>query len=125
VAGALSSVMLSPTTLPVQLVGEIFPIFPLSRRSAAIAAGSGPDGSGMWYDCPEIPMRCCDSPVARFCTGHCNRNEPPLFDKVHVVSTVLELISFHIYTRLMSRFRFVSHLLRTVNGHGKIHKDLL
>ncbi|KAF8815603.1 hypothetical protein BYT27DRAFT_7333839 [Phlegmacium glaucopus] len=73
---SLNSVMLSPTTLPAEMVAEIFPLTQPPRRSATITAGSSRDGSSIWFNCPEIPIDRCDSPVSRFCTGHCNNSVP-------------------------------------------------
>lgn len=53
-------IMPSPTTLPAEVVAETFD-FHMQR--------------GMWYSSPEIPMDFCDSPVARFCTGHCRKTQ--------------------------------------------------
>ena len=131
---SMSSVMsiLSPTTLPAKLVAEVFPISESrpSRRSTSTAVGSGSDGSGRWYyNCPELSMEFFDSPFSRFCTGHCRTNnllylqQPHLGDKADVVR-FLYWFPFYICTwMLISRIRFVSRLLKTPNGLGKLLKD--
>lgn len=84
---SLSSIQ-SPTTLRAEVVAEVFPISVArqpSRRSTSTAVGSVPDGSGRWfYNCPETPMLCCDSPPSRFCNGHC-RTQLHFGDKADVV----------------------------------------
>jgi hypothetical protein len=85
--------MLSPTTLPAEVVAEVFPISRPSRRSTSTAVGSASDGSGRWYyNCPEFSMEFCESPVSPFCTGHDCRTknllylqQPHLGDKADVV----------------------------------------
>ena len=72
---SLSSVMLSPTTLPAEVVAEVFPLPQQLRRSSSHAAGfAAPDGSGRLYNCPETPIPFCDSPFSLFCTGDCRTN---------------------------------------------------
>ena len=72
---SLNSVMLSPTTLPAEVVAEVFPLPQQSRRSSSHATGfAAPDGSGRLYNCSETPMPFCDSPFSRFCTGDCRTN---------------------------------------------------
>jgi hypothetical protein len=111
-----SSVILSPTTLSANVVAEMFPI--------SSSGGSAPDGSGRWCSYSETPMICCDSPLARYCTGHCRTNGAYLqqsqpSDNADVVC----FFSFYLYVGIMSRVRSVSHLLKIANGLGKLHKD--
>jgi len=69
--------MLSPTISPAEVIAQVFPISKLSRTSTSIAAlaGPAPDSSGIWHNCPEIPMIRCDSPLSLYCTGHCRTND--------------------------------------------------
>lgn len=71
---SMSSVILSPTTLPANVVAEMFSISRAPSRRTSISVVSPPNDSGRWYNCPETPIFCCDSPVARYCTGHCRTN---------------------------------------------------
>ena len=127
------SSMLSPTTLPAEVVAEVFPI-PVSRpsgSSTSTAAGSVPDGSGRCYDRPEAPIPYCESPFPRFCNGHCRTNNLFL-QQLHIggnggkadVVRFLNcfLLNMHL---IITCFRFVSLLPKIPNGLGKLHKDPL
>jgi hypothetical protein len=121
---SLSSVMLSPTTLPAKVVAEVFSLPRPSRRSTSIAAGSAPDGSGRLYNCPETPILFCDSPFSRYCTGHC-RTKGLYLQQLHLsdnadkadVVRFLNWFLFDIHL-IMSHVRFVSRLLKIPNGLG-------
>ena len=131
---SFNSAMLSPTTLSAQVVAEVFPTSqarPSRRFTSAVAAGSALDGSGRWYNCPETPMIFCDSPLSRYCTGHCRTNdlyhqqlESLPSDKADVVRRFLQ-IGLVLCTHLIkSRARrFVSRLLKIPNVLGILQKE--
>ena len=117
----------SPTTLPAKVVAEVFPITGTSlarpsRRSTSTAVGSVSDGSGRLYNCPEIPMAFCDSPLSRFCTGHCRTNNLYL-QQLHLsdsdkADVVRFLIGFLQGLHMHLNGRFVSHLLKIPKSLG-------
>ena len=116
--------ILSPTTLPADVVAEVFPLPRPSRKSTSFTAGPPPsDGNGRFYSFAETPMRYCDSPVPRFCTGNCrtdslNLQQLDLNDLKADVVHFFNLVSFYICTRIISRARFVSRRLKIPRGLG-------
>ena len=128
---SLSSVMLSPTTLPAEVVAEVFPQTRSPCRSMShVASFAAPDGSGRVYNSPETPIRFCDSPFSRFCTGHCRTKGlyPQLLhlsDNVDKADVVRFFNWFPLNMHLISHIRFVSRLLKIPNVVGKLQRGPL
>ena len=126
---SMNSMMQSPTTLPAHVVAETFPTQPGPSRRFTVSKFT-PDGNGGWYNCSETPVAYCDSPIARYCTGHCRTNGlQRLSDKADVVrfqvGSPFATGILMIFLVFVSFFRFVFRPLKILNARGKVHKDLL
>ena len=123
------SVMLSPTTLPAEVVAEVFEVSESvagpSRRSTSTAAGTAPDGTGRLFNWFETPMPVYDSPFSHFCTGHCRTKNFKLYlQESHLsdMADVVRFLNWFPFTHAPDNIsvRFVSRLLKIPNGHGDL-----